>query len=170
MAALERAYPDVVSPRSLVQLVVWVIGFPLAWPLSALRRAILVAAHERLLARRRPDDGLARVSRGEVVRALVSARVVSTMASGPEEDACVVLVSRSGEVVVDWSPALVEVLVARGVPVCRREVHQLGIASFFGWGLWIVSTLLLAALVTHHVVPLVLAAVVFAALVALALS
>ena len=56
------------------------------------------------------------------------------------------------------------------VPIRRVEARRLGIGAIFGWGLWLVSVLLVWALVAPSVAPGVAAVVIVAALVALAAS
>lgn len=150
----------------------YVVGLPIAWPLDVMRRTFCRRRHEALQRRiARGETGVAEVERGEALAATISTRVTTTMASGPEEETCVLLSLRDGsERVVPWSRDLEQAIGACGIQTARREFAELGIAALFGWGGWLAACLVLAGAWASSWAPIVAALVVLAALVALGLS
>lgn len=159
-------------PLGVAFAALYVIGLPLSWPLDVLRRGMCRRRHASMWCRlARNESGLDAVAQGEVRCATISTRVVSTFASGPEEESCVLLSLRDGsERVVAWSQDLERAIADHGVQTVRHELTELGIANLFGWGAWLIACLLVSAAWASSWTPAVAAVVVLAALVALGLS
>lgn len=154
------------------------LGFPLVWPLAAVRRHLRIsrfqAARARVVRGEAASALLVRVRRGEARRAAHRVVSYSTIASGPDEDAVVEVALSDGAIVsVDdrdvHAAPLREALAAHGVALEHVEVHRYGIAAPFLWGVWLATVLGLWALVTASTAPAVLAVLLLATLLALAL-
>lgn len=159
------------APLAIAGIALYVLGLPLTWPLDVARRGFCRRRHLALRGRLCGQTGVDEVTRGEVACATISTRVTSTLASGAEEETCVLLALRDGtERVVAWSRDLQHAIDEQGVRTVRREMSELGLASLFGWGAWLVVCLVGVGVWAGSWAPVVAAATVLVALVALGFS
>lgn len=159
--------------RTTVTILLWLVGFPVLWPLHVVRGAWRARRHRARTARIDPGAAgriLERTRRGEARSALRSTLSWSTIASGPEEEVCLEVTFDDSSEVTPATRELEQALAAHRVPTNQVETHQLGIALIFAWGVWLISVLVLSALVSGKVGYAVVAALVLVALVALGLS
>lgn len=159
--------------RVTATVLLWLVGFPILWPLHLVRGAWRARRHRGRIARIDPAAAgrvLERVRRGEARSALRSTLSWSTIASGPEEEVCLEVTFDDAREVTPATREFEEALAAHRVPTKEIETHQLGVALIFGWGVWLISVLLLSSVVSGKVGFAIAAALALAALVALGLS
>ncbi|MFT4627839.1 MAG: hypothetical protein ACI8PZ_006529 [Myxococcota bacterium] len=132
----------------MTEIVVFLFALPVAWPVLLWRTRAQLLEHNDRMAKVEADSApaLAALRDGRADAALVSTRTWRTMASGPEDEACVGVLVDDEERWVPWSTELESALKLAQVPIQRHEVRELGLAMFPGWAAWAAATVGYAAL------------------------
>jgi hypothetical protein len=132
------------NAAGILYVVVWLMAWPVVWPLLLATGRRKLARHRSLMARRITVHA----PLTDVRRATLSTCDVGSAFTGIEEQSVVEIERASGErEVIDWTPEIEHTLVASGTLVERRYSRLTSeFGAFFGWSIWIVTTVAAAGL------------------------